>query len=130
MSTSEHHDIVFITDDEAKALARTVSNLFKAWDLTDAEARTLLGGISSETWSRWRDQTVPDLSDDVRMRMAHLMGIHKGIRTLFREPEGGYGWIKQNNDILNGRSPLDIMLGGELEHPESIREWLDSLCNA
>ena len=44
-----------ISDDEADALARTTVNLFKAWSLTDAEACSLLGGMSARTWARWKD---------------------------------------------------------------------------
>ena len=44
-------DLPVITDDEAAALARTTVNLFRAWELTDAEARTLLGDMAQRTWA-------------------------------------------------------------------------------
>ena len=44
-----------ITDDEAAALARTTVNLFHAWQITDAEACTLLGGMAKRTWARWKN---------------------------------------------------------------------------
>ena len=47
-------DLPVITDEEAAALARTTVNLFRAWELTDAEARTLLGDMAQRTWARWK----------------------------------------------------------------------------
>lgn len=72
-----------ITDDEAGALARATVNLFKAWKITDAEACILLGGMSSRTWARWKESAHGRIDRDLRTRMAHLMGIRKGLRYLF-----------------------------------------------
>lgn len=130
ISTPAARDNQLISDEEAEALARTIINLIKAWDLTDAEAKTLLGGISTSTLSRWKNHNFPTFSRDLRMRMAHLIGIHKGIRFLFKEPERGYRWVKRGNEMLQGRSPLKIMLGGELEDLSRMRQWLNSLRSA
>ena len=82
-----------ITDEEAGALARATVNLFKAWQLTDAEACTLLGDLSARTFARWKEGNFGRIDRDLRMRMAHLMGIHKGLRYLFRDPARGYEWL-------------------------------------
>lgn len=115
-----------ITDVEAAALARTTVNLFAAWKLSDAQACTLLGGLSARTWARWKEGTTGRIPRDLKMRMAHLMGIHKGLRYLFKEPARGYDWIKAANAAFGGKSALDIMLGGELADLSAIREWLDA----
>ena len=47
-------DLPVITDEEAAALARTTVNLFRAWGLTDGEARVLLGDMAQRTWARWK----------------------------------------------------------------------------
>lgn len=119
-------DTSFITDDEARALSRTAVNLFCAWGLSDAEARTLLGGMSARTWARWKDGDIGRTDRDLRMRMAHLMGIHKGLRYLFRDPARGYAWIRKPNAAFEGRSALDLMLRGELADLALMREWLDA----
>jgi hypothetical protein len=115
-----------ITDDEARALSRATVNLFRAWGLSDAEARTLLGGMSPRTWARWKDGDIGRTDRDLRMRMAHLMGIHKGLRYLFRDPARGYAWIRKPNTAFAGQSALDIMLRGELSDLALMREWLDA----
>jgi hypothetical protein len=54
------------------------------------------------------------------------MGIHKALRTIFREPARGYGWIKAPNEIFAGQSALDVMLGGELTDLMRVRRYLDA----
>lgn len=63
---------------------------------------------------------------DLKMRMAHLMGIHKGLRHLFKEPARGYEWIHAPNTAFGGQSALDVMLQGELSDLAVMREWLDA----
>ncbi|MER8751393.1 MbcA/ParS/Xre antitoxin family protein [Mesorhizobium sp. M1050] len=121
-----------ISDDEAGALARTTVNLFKAWNLTDLEACILLGGMSARTWARWKtgarwkEGGIGRIDRDLRTRMAHLMGIHKGLRYLFTEPARGYAWIRKPNATFGGQSALDLMLRGEISDLAAMREWLDA----
>lgn len=115
-----------ISDAEAAALARATVALFRAWNLSDAEAGTLLGGLSARTWARWKDGQVGRTDRDLRMRMAHLMGIHKGVRYLFRDPARGYAWIRKPNAAFGGLSALDLMLRGELADLAALRDWLDA----
>ncbi|MEI2386367.1 MbcA/ParS/Xre antitoxin family protein [Breoghania sp. JC706] len=115
-----------ISDEEARALARTVVNLFAAWKLSDSEARTLLGDMAARTWARWKEGDIGRIDRDLRMRMAHLMGIHKGLRYLFREPSRGYAWIRKPNAAFGGHSALDLILRGEISDLALLREWLDA----
>ena len=115
-----------ISDEEAGALARTTVNLFRAWKLTDAEAATLLGGMSPRTWARWKEQNFGRIDRDLRMRMAHLIGIHKGLRYLFKEPARGYAWLRKPNGAFGGQSALDLMLRGEISDLSALREWIDA----
>ena len=121
-----------ISDEEAGALARTTVNLFKAWNLTDLEACILLGGMSARTWARWKtgarwkEGGIGRIDRDLRTRMAHLMGIHKGLRYLFTEPSRGYAWIRKPNATFGGQSALDLMLRGEISDLSAMREWLDA----
>ncbi len=115
-----------ITDEEAGALARTTVNLLKVWKLSDGEACIVLGDMSPRTWARWKDGNVGRIDRDLRMRMAHLMGIHKGLRYLFRDPARGYAWIRKPNDAFGGLSALDLMLRGEISDLAALREWLNA----
>jgi uncharacterized protein (DUF2384 family) len=124
--TPFEHGSTEISDSEAAALARTTVNLFNAWKITDAQACTLLGGLSPRTWARWKEGNAGRIPRDLKMRMAHLMGIHKGLRYVFKDPARGYDWIKAPNAAFGGKSALEVMLGGELSDLAVMREWLDA----
>ncbi|GHC15655.1 MULTISPECIES: MbcA/ParS/Xre antitoxin family protein [Gemmobacter] len=125
-TTPARSDSPVITEAEAGALARATVNLFRAWALSDAEARVLLGGMAARTWARWKEGEAGRIDRDLRMRMAHLMGIHKGLRYLFRDPARGYAWLRKPNAAFDGLSALDLMLRGELSDLALMREWLDA----
>lgn len=124
--TPARTDSPVITDAEAGALARSTITLLRLWGISDAEARTLLGGMAARTWARWKDGDIGRIDRDLRMRMAHLMGIHKGLRYLFRDPARGYAWVRKPNAGFGGQSALEIMLRGELSDLALMREWLDA----
>lgn len=126
VSSDDRVSSAAISDAEAAALARTTVNLFRAWGLSDAEACTLLGGMSVRTWARWKEGTVGRIDRDLRMRMAHLMGIHKGLRYLFRDPARGYAWVRTPNAAFDGLSALGVMLRGDMGDLAAMRAYLDA----
>ncbi|WP_255014487.1 MbcA/ParS/Xre antitoxin family protein [Roseovarius sp. M141] len=101
-------------------------NLFRAWQLSDIEARTLLGDMAQRTWARWKDGSIYRIDRDLRARMAILMGIHKGLRYLFSDPARGYAWIRKPNAAFNGQSALDVMMRGEITDLIDLRSYLDA----
>nr|WP_183819706.1 MbcA/ParS/Xre antitoxin family protein [Parvularcula dongshanensis] len=115
-----------MSDDDAAAAARAVLGLFAQWGVTDADACVLLGGIGSRSWARWKKGEPPRLGRDLRARMSNLLGIHKALRIVFREPERGYAWIGRPNEAFGGRSALDVMKGGELTDLMRVRAYLDA----
>ena len=114
-----------ITDDEAAAMFRAVLNLLAKWDLTDDQASTLLD-VPVRTFRRWKAQGPGRLDRDGKARLSNLMGIHKALRIVFREPQRGYRWIKAPNETFAGASALSVMLGGELTDLMRVRRYLDS----
>ncbi|AEQ50850.1 MbcA/ParS/Xre antitoxin family protein [Pelagibacterium halotolerans] len=115
-----------ITATEAAAMARTVVNLFARWDLSDAEAREILGGLAARTYARWKAGEVGRIDRDLATRLSLLMGIHKGLRYLFTDPARGYAWVKKTNSALGGRTPVDIMAEGSIFALARIRSYLDA----
>ncbi|MDB6179485.1 MbcA/ParS/Xre antitoxin family protein [Paracoccus sp. Z330] len=124
--TSSRPGLPAISDEEAAALARTTVNLFRAWQLSDIEARTLLGDMAQRTWARWKQGDIGRIDRDLRARMAILMGIHKGLRYLFSDPARGYDWIRKPNASFGGMSALDVMMRGELTDLIDLRAYLDA----
>lgn len=115
-----------ITDAEGAAMARAVVRLFALWGLPDAEACILVGGVSARTYQRWKTGEVGRLSRDTKARLSNLMGIHKALRIIFRDPAQGYAWISRPNTVFGDRSAREIMLGGELTDLMRVRGYLDA----
>jgi hypothetical protein len=115
-----------ITDEEGAAMARAIVNLFAQWDLTDEQARTLLGSISLSTWARWKKGTIGNVPRDLKARLSNLMGIHKALRIIFKDKERVYGWVKRENEAFGGASALNIMMGGEMTDLMRVRHYLDA----
>lgn len=114
-----------ISDDEAAALLRAALNLFRHWKLTDEQAATLLD-LPVRTYRRWKAGQPGRITRDGKARLSNIIGIHKALRIIFREPQRGYAWIKAPNAAFDGRTALDIMLGGELTDLMRVRRYLDA----
>ena len=114
-----------ITDEEAAAMFSAVLKLFRLWGVTDDQAATLLD-LSRRTFARWKAGDLGRIGRDGKARLSNLMGIHKALRIIFRDPARGYAWINAPNDAFAGRSALDVMLGGEITDLMRVRRYLDA----
>ena len=116
-----------ITHAEGEAMARAAVNLFRRWNITDAEACTLLGGISEATYNRWKRGQIGRLGVDLKTRLSILMGIHKALRLLFTEQARCYSWVKKPNASFDGSSALETMLQGQITDLMRVRQYLDTV---
>ncbi|EKF19329.1 MbcA/ParS/Xre antitoxin family protein [Nitratireductor pacificus] len=114
-----------VSDDEAAAMFRATLNLFRLWGLTDEQAAVLLD-MPVRSYRRWKGGETGRIDRDGKARLSNLMGIHKALRLIFREPQRAYQWIGKPNAAFAGRSALDIMLGGELTDLMRVRRYLDA----
>ena len=114
-----------ISDEEAAAMFRAAQNLFRLWDITDDQAARLLD-LPLRTYRRWKAGELGRIGRDGKARLSNIMGIHKALRLIFREPQRGYSWINAPNDAFGRRSALDVMLDGELTDLMRVRRYLDA----
>jgi hypothetical protein len=114
-----------ITDAEAAAMFRAVVAMFAKWDITDDQSATILD-LPVRSYRRWKAGEQGRIDRDGKARLSNLMGIHKALRYMFKEPERSYRWIKASNEAFRGASALDIMLGGELTDLMRVRRYLDA----
>lgn len=115
-----------VTRAEAAAMLRAVFKLFELWGVSDSQARVLLGEPSVSTFYRWKRGHIGSIPRDTTYRLGDLMGIHKGLRYMFTDPERGYAWISKPNDAFGGRSALDRMLAGAPSDITAVRAYLDA----
>lgn len=114
-----------ITQEEAAAMFRAAVNLFRLWGVTDEEAAMLLDQ-PVRSYRRWKSGEIGRIDRDGAARLSNLMGIHKALRLIFREPQRGYAWIRAANEAFGGKSALAVMLDGELTDLMRVRRYLDA----
>jgi hypothetical protein len=102
-----------------------VRNLFGLWGVTDEQAAVLLD-LPLRSYRRWKAGEIGRIDRDGKARLSNLIGIHKALRIIFREPQRGYAWMGQANAAFGGKSALQVMAGGELTDLMRIRRYLDA----
>lgn len=119
-------DATDITAAEAAAMLRAALNLFRLWGLDDEQGRVLLGQPSPRTFARWKAGEISRLPHDVRQRLSYLMGIHKALRHMFKEPRRAHAWVQRPNLAFGGQSALQRMLAGDVTDLAAVRSYLDA----
>jgi Protein of unknown function (DUF2384) len=114
-----------VTQEEAAAMFRAVLKLLALWGVTDEQAATLLD-MPLRTYRRWKAGDTGRIDRDSAARLSNLIGIHKALRIIFRDPQRGYSWVSAANEAFGGRSALEVMLGGELTDLMRVRRYLDA----
>jgi hypothetical protein len=107
-------------------MLRAAFRLFAHWQLDDMQARTLLGQPAARTFGRWKTGEVSSIPHDTARRLSYLMGIHKALRHLFKDPERTYAWVHRDNEALGGQSALARMLAGDVTDLAAVRDYLDA----
>lgn len=115
-----------VTPSEAAAMLRAAFRLFEKWELSDTEARVLLGQPSASTLYRWKRGEIGAIPSDTVWRLADLMGIHKALRYLFADIARCYAWVRKPNTAFADRSALDRMLAGAPSDVTAVRAYLDA----
>lgn len=64
-------------------------------------------------------------SRDVRDRIVHLYRIRETLDSLLRDLEVEREWLREPHDLLGGRSPMFLLLGGSMEDLLLVREYVD-----
>jgi Protein of unknown function (DUF2384) len=103
-------------------------NISEKWNLTEAQARGLLGGIASSTFHAWK--TAPRgkrLDQDTLMRISLVIGIYKALHIYFGKLWADR-WVGLANrgPMFAGQTPLDYMLRHGQPGMMQVRRTLDS----
>lgn len=110
-----------VSPEEAAALSRAAFAIFRRWTLTDERAAAI-AGVKVADLDALRTGAPP--SEATTLRFADLLGIHAALRTIFRETERCYAWVKAPNAAFGGASALDLMGGDDLAGVERVLRHL------
>jgi uncharacterized protein (DUF2384 family) len=115
--------------DEAPEAATTAFGVFLAlaeqWRLSVDNQLILLGSPARSTYFKWKKDG-RQLPTDTEERISHLLGIFKALQILFPDPARADAWLSRPNQFFDGRSALDVMLGGALQDILLVRGYLDA----
>jgi len=106
---------------------RTFLNVAQAWDLTNDEARALLGWPPESTFYKYKAGQVGTLPYDMLMRISLVLGIYKALHILYAEADLADRWVKlpNNNPLFGGRPALGLMTEGGMDGLYQVRRLLD-----
>jgi hypothetical protein len=109
------------------AAKRAFFRIMSAWNVGDAEARVLLGAPSRSTFYNYKRGEGGALSADTLERISYVLGIYKGLKLLFPNPQQADDWIRKPNVAFGGHSALERALGGKVVDLASVRAYLDAV---
>ena len=108
------------------AALRAFFRLVELWGLTMEQARVLLGRPSRATLYNWKAGKVRSLPHDTLCRISYLLGIHKALEILYRDPALADRWVQRPNAAFGGQSALERMLAGDVSDLAAVRAHLDA----
>ena len=103
-----------------------VVRLMSTWDLPAAEITTLLGFESNQVTLVKNilrgSTTLP--GRDAKDRISVLFEMRKTLSGLFRDEEVERRWLREEKDLLDGKSPMNQMLSGSFENLLWVRDYI------
>ena len=98
------------------------------WDLTESQARGLLGGIASSTFHAWKSEPGKQkLSQDTLLRISLMIGIYKALHNYFGE-KWADRWVTLGNraSMFAGGAPVEYMIRQGQPGMLQVRRMLDA----
>ena len=107
---------------------RTFLNICEAWGLSVNQQRGLLGWPAASTYHKYKAGHVGTLSFDMLSRISLVLGIYKALHILYPQAELADRWItlRNSNELLGGKTPLELMIDGGMDGLYRVRRLLDS----
>lgn len=101
------------------------------WNLDEAEQMSILGLKSPSILQALQAGDVEQCSADVLERISYVLGIYKGVHSIFTQQDQADGWMRRPNKapIFGGKSAVDRMVMGGIDDLRLVRNYLDAMCN-
>ena len=102
--------------------------IIELWQIRDADARQLLGGLSTGSYHGFKKQLAQRvLAQDALTRISLLVGIFKALNILYSEPlADSWPTLPNRNALFRGATPLVFMLQHGLPGILEVRRLLDA----
>jgi hypothetical protein len=107
---------------------RSFFNVARAWELSVAEERSLLGWPPSSTFHKYKSGDAGALSFDTLTRISLVLGIYKALHVLYAEPAFADRWVRMpdSHPLFAGGTPIAFAADAGLDGLFKLRRLLDS----
>ncbi len=105
-----------------------LKNLLDTWELQPKDAGVLLGMDPDDGFFA-RDLLNGQKAlrgRDAKDRIAYLYRIRKILSALFRDEHVEHRWLREPHAMLDGRSPMALILDGSMEHLLVVKEYVEA----
>lgn len=117
----------------SKSAIKAFVNIAAKWNLSEAQARGLLGGVASSTYHAWKTRPAGKrapslrLDQDTLTRISLIIGIYKALHIYF-DDNWADRWITLGNRgvLFQGHAPIDFMIQEGQPGMVQVRRLLDS----
>jgi Antitoxin Xre-like helix-turn-helix domain/Antitoxin Xre/MbcA/ParS C-terminal toxin-binding domain len=112
----------------SESAIRVFVNIARKWNLNEAQARGLLGGVASSTFHAWKTRPKgKTLDQDTLTRISLVIGIYKALNIYFGKPWADR-WITLENrgPLFAGHAPIDYMVRQGQPGMAEVRRMLDA----
>lgn len=106
-----------------------ILKLLDFWNLERRDAVKLLGFVEEEAEYVYRLLEGKEQlhGRDVKERISNLFFIRSSLRSLFRDLNTENEWLREQHTLLDGKSPLSMLLEGSLLGILSVRDYVDTV---
>lgn len=106
---------------------RTFFRIMAKWQVKDADARALLGGVTNGPYYELKRHPDRTLDVDRLTRVSLLVGIFKALNILYSEALADrWPQLPNTNRIFSGETPLAFMARGGVPAMLTVRRLLDA----
>ena len=107
---------------------RAFFGIARAWELSAAEERALLGWPPASTFHKYKSGHPGVLSLDTLTRISLVLGIYKALHILFAETAFADRWVRlpNANPLFGGKTPLAFIGDAGIDGLFQIRRLLDA----
>lgn len=102
-------------------------SLAQRWHLSRPEAMTLLGLTATSTYANWKNGKTGTIPRDTLERISYLFHIDDKLRQLTQSPQELRSWLRTTHVLLEGQSPLERMLQGNVIDIYAIQQRIHDL---
>jgi len=130
--THQQGDAMYSEDVEARRGIAQLAlkgffSLAHRWRLSRPEAMTLLGLTATSTYANWKNGKTGTIPRDTLERISYLFHIDDKLRQLTQSSQELRDWLRSTHILLDGHSPLERMLMGNVIDIYSIQQRIHAL---